>query len=60
MGHPTGKLAKASHSVFVAFMSSKKDADPGERDTLKEQLVFYYVKRSLEVIKTTKVNCCDS
>lgn len=48
MGHPTGKLAKASHSVFVAFMSSKKDADPGERDTLKEQLVFYYVKRSLE------------
>ncbi|TMX01714.1 hypothetical protein EJD97_023819 [Solanum chilense] len=48
MGHPTGKLAKASHSVFVAFMSSGKDADPDERDTLKEQLVFYYVKRSLE------------
>lgn len=60
MGHPTGKLAKASHSVFVAFMSSGKDADPDERDTLKEQLVFYYVKRSLEVIKTTKVNFCDA
>ncbi|XP_060207197.1 uncharacterized protein LOC132635015 [Lycium barbarum] len=48
MGHPTGKVAKASHSVFVAFMSSEKDADPDERVTLKEQLVFYYVKRSLE------------
>ncbi|XP_009766694.1 uncharacterized protein [Nicotiana sylvestris] len=48
MGHPTGKVAKASHSVFVAFMSSGKDADLDERVTLKEQLVFYYVKRSLE------------
>ncbi|KAK4338338.1 hypothetical protein RND71_042825 [Anisodus tanguticus] len=48
IGHPNGKVAKASHSVFVAFMSSEKDADPDERVTLKEQLVFYYVKRSLE------------
>lgn len=60
MGHPTGKVSKASHSVFVAFMSSGKDGDLDERVTLKEQLVFYYAKRSLEVIKVIKVNCCDA
>ncbi|XP_009586882.1 uncharacterized protein [Nicotiana tomentosiformis] len=48
MGHPTGKVSKASHSVFVAFMSSGKDGDLDDRVTLKEQLVFYYAKRSLE------------
>ncbi|XP_019189188.1 PREDICTED: uncharacterized protein LOC109183539 [Ipomoea nil] len=48
MGHPTRKVARASHSVFVAFISSGKDPNHDERVTLKEKLVFYYVKRSLE------------
>lgn len=48
MGHPNGKVARASHSVFVAFMSSGKDPNDDERVTLKEQLVFYYIQRSLE------------
>lgn len=48
MGHPNGKVARASHSMFVAFVSSGKDSNE-ERVTLKEQLVFYYMHRSLEV-----------
>ncbi|MBA0728916.1 hypothetical protein Golax_004633 [Gossypium laxum] len=47
MGHPNGKVARASHSMFVAFMSSGKDFKD-ERVSLKEQLVFYYMQRSLE------------
>uniref|UniRef100_A0A5B6ZQY1 Uncharacterized protein n=1 Tax=Davidia involucrata TaxID=16924 RepID=A0A5B6ZQY1_DAVIN len=48
MGHPNGKVARASHSMFVAFVSSGKDSNEGERVLLKEQLVFYYIQRSLE------------
>ncbi|KAL5727904.1 hypothetical protein ACHQM5_001046 [Ranunculus cassubicifolius] len=48
MGHPNGKLARASHSVFVAFMGSGKDANVEDRALLKEQLVFYYIQRALE------------
>ncbi|KAK3006253.1 hypothetical protein RJ639_016879 [Escallonia herrerae] len=48
MGHPNGKVARASHSMFVAFLSSGKDSNQEERDLLKEQLVFYYIQRSLE------------
>ncbi|KAI3918121.1 hypothetical protein MKX01_041441 [Papaver californicum] len=48
MGHPNGKLARASHSVFVSFMSSGKDSNQEERTLLKEQLVFYYIQRALE------------
>ncbi|KAM7491286.1 hypothetical protein LguiA_034207 [Lonicera macranthoides] len=48
VGHPNGKVARASHSMFVAFVSSGKDFDEEERVLLKEQLVFYYIQRSLE------------
>ncbi|KAH6814829.1 obscurin-like protein [Perilla frutescens var. frutescens] len=48
MGHPNVKVARYTHSVFVAFVSSGKDLDQDERALLKEQLVFYYVQRSLE------------
>ncbi|KAK9053172.1 hypothetical protein SSX86_029803 [Deinandra increscens subsp. villosa] len=47
MGHPNGKVTRASHSTFVAFISSGKD-DDSERVLLKEQLVYYYMQRSLE------------
>lgn len=49
MGHPNGKVARASHSMFVAFLSSGKDPNEDDRVSLKEQLVFYYIQRSLEV-----------
>jgi hypothetical protein len=49
MGHPNGKVARTSHSMFAAFMSSGKDSDLDERVSLKEQLVFYYMQRSLSV-----------
>ncbi|KAF2318155.1 hypothetical protein GH714_001395 [Hevea brasiliensis] len=48
MGHPTRKVAQASHSLFVAFISSSKDSNENERALLKEQLAFYYLQRSLE------------
>ncbi|KAF8380398.1 hypothetical protein HHK36_027883 [Tetracentron sinense] len=48
MGHPNGKVARASHSVFVAFISSVKDSNQDDRELLKEQLVFYYIQRALE------------
>jgi hypothetical protein len=51
MGHPNGKVARASHSMFSAFISSAKDSDQDERVSLKEQLVFYYMQRSLMVSK---------
>ncbi|XVF17271.1 hypothetical protein REPUB_Repub10bG0105500 [Reevesia pubescens] len=47
MGHPNGKVARASHSMFVAFISSGKHSED-ERVLLKEQLVIYYMQRSLE------------
>ncbi|GLT57016.1 hypothetical protein SLA2020_300220 [Shorea laevis] len=47
MEHPNAKVARASHSMFTAFVSSGKDFDEDERGLLKEQLVFYYVQRSL-------------
>uniref|UniRef100_A0A7N0V4C9 Uncharacterized protein n=1 Tax=Kalanchoe fedtschenkoi TaxID=63787 RepID=A0A7N0V4C9_KALFE len=46
--HPSEKVARASHSVFVAFMSSRKDSETEDKESLKEQLVFYYIQRSLE------------
>lgn len=49
MGHPNGKVARTSHSMFAGFMSSGKDSDQDERVSLKEQLVFYYMQRSLSV-----------
>ena len=49
MGHPNAKVARCAHSVFAAFVTSGKDLDQDERDLLKEQLVFYYIQRSLEV-----------
>lgn len=51
MGHPSGKVARASHSMFAAFMSSGKDSHENERALLKEQLAFYYMQRSLAVSK---------
>ncbi|KAK6130133.1 hypothetical protein DH2020_036112 [Rehmannia glutinosa] len=48
MAHPNGKVARYTHSVFVAFISSGKDPTDDERVLLKEQLVFYYLQRSLE------------
>ncbi|KDP27121.1 hypothetical protein JCGZ_22030 [Jatropha curcas] len=48
MGHPNGKVARASHSIFVAFISSGKDSTENERALLKEQLAFYYLQRSLQ------------
>ncbi|XP_042015042.1 uncharacterized protein LOC121763055 [Salvia splendens] len=48
MGHPNAKVARCAHSVFAAFVTSGKDLDQDERDLLKEQLVFYYIQRSLE------------
>lgn len=48
MGHPNIKVTQASHAVFSSFISSEKESDLDERISLKEQLVFYYIKRSLE------------
>ncbi|XP_031258906.1 uncharacterized protein LOC116117011 [Pistacia vera] len=47
MGHPNEKVAQASHSMFVGFISSGKDSNQDERVSLKEQLAFYYIQRSL-------------
>ncbi|CAH2067168.1 unnamed protein product [Thlaspi arvense] len=49
IGHPNRKVARASHTLLVAFFSSAKDSEEDERNQLKEQLVFYYMQRSLEV-----------
>ena len=54
MGHPNGKVARASHSMFSAFISSAKESDEDERVSLKEQLVFYYIQRSLMVSNANK------
>ncbi|CAN1152367.1 hypothetical protein LINPERHAP2_LOCUS18710 [Linum perenne] len=47
MEHPNGKIARASHSMFVAFISLGKESDGDETASLKEQLAFYYVEKSL-------------
>ncbi|RLN07295.1 uncharacterized protein C2845_PM11G13010 [Panicum miliaceum] len=46
--HSNEKVTSASHSVMVSFLSSGNDADQDDRTALKEQLTFYYIKRSLE------------
>lgn len=51
MGHPNDKVARSSHSVFSSFIASEKDSDQDDRILLKEHLVFYYMRRSLEVKK---------
>lgn len=48
MGHPNNKVAYASHLVFSSFLSSEKESSQDERILLKEQLVFYYMRKSLE------------
>ncbi|CAO2827188.1 unnamed protein product [Amaranthus hypochondriacus] len=48
MGHPNDKVARSSHSVFSSFIASEKDSDQDDRILLKEHLVFYYMRRSLE------------
>ncbi|KAE9620811.1 putative armadillo-like helical protein [Lupinus albus] len=45
--HPDGKVAQASHSLFVAFMSMGKESKKTDRVSLKEQLVFHYIQTSL-------------
>ncbi|KAH1248289.1 hypothetical protein GmHk_06G018005 [Glycine max] len=47
MEHPNGKVARASHSVFMAFMTMGKDSEKNDEVSLKEQLVFHYMQRSL-------------
>lgn len=49
MEHPNGKVARASHSLFVAFISLGEESEMNGRMSLKEQLVFHYVQRSLMV-----------
>lgn len=46
--HPNEKVTSASHSVMVSFLSSGSGTDQDDRTALKEQLIFYYIKRSLE------------
>ncbi|MQM12533.1 hypothetical protein Taro_045451 [Colocasia esculenta] len=48
MHHQLEKVARASHSVFAAFISSGKDYDENDEMGLKEKLVFYYMQRSLD------------
>ncbi|XP_027329755.1 uncharacterized protein LOC113846085 isoform X2 [Abrus precatorius] len=47
MEHPNGKVARASHSVFMAFMTMGKESEKNDKVSLKEQLVFHYIQRSL-------------
>ncbi|KAG8057961.1 hypothetical protein GUJ93_ZPchr0002g24954 [Zizania palustris] len=46
--HSNEKVTRASHSVVVSFLSSGNDTDQDDRMALKEQLAFYYIKRTLE------------
>jgi hypothetical protein len=48
--HPNEKVNSASHSVMVSFLPSSTDTDQDDQTSLKEQLAFYYIKRSLEVV----------
>ncbi|CAJ1958509.1 unnamed protein product [Sphenostylis stenocarpa] len=47
MEHPNDKVALASHSVFMTFMTMGKDSEKNDKASLKEQLVFHYMQRSL-------------
>ncbi|XP_058732392.1 uncharacterized protein LOC131603937 [Vicia villosa] len=47
MEHPNGKVARASHSVFTAFMSMGKESEKNDGVSLKENLVFHYIQVSL-------------
>ncbi|CAL5210606.1 unnamed protein product [Lathyrus oleraceus] len=47
MEHPNGKVARASHSVFTAFMSMGKESEKTDGVSLKEKLVFHYIQVSL-------------
>ncbi|KAI9088214.1 hypothetical protein K1719_029935 [Acacia pycnantha] len=47
MEHPNGKVSRASHSLFMAFISLGEESEMNGRLSLKEQLVFYYIERSL-------------
>lgn len=49
MEHPNQKVAQASHTLFSAFVSSDKESSDSERASIKEQLTFYYMERSLAV-----------
>lgn len=49
MQHPNEKVTRASHSVLVSFLSSVNVANQDEQLALKEQLIFYYMRRALEV-----------
>uniref|UniRef100_A0A0A9ED03 Uncharacterized protein n=1 Tax=Arundo donax TaxID=35708 RepID=A0A0A9ED03_ARUDO len=46
--HSNEKVTSASHSVMVSYLSSGNDTDQDDQTALKEQLTFYYIKRSLE------------
>ncbi|XP_020092591.1 uncharacterized protein LOC109713050 [Ananas comosus] len=48
MQHPNEKVTRASHSVLVSFLSSVNVANQDEQLALKEQLIFYYMRRALE------------
>ncbi|KAG9445152.1 hypothetical protein H6P81_016492 [Aristolochia fimbriata] len=48
MRHSSAKVTRASHLLFASFISSGIDANQDERILLKEQLVFYYMRRALE------------
>ncbi|KAL4188100.1 hypothetical protein AMTRI_Chr09g42410 [Amborella trichopoda] len=48
MQHPANRVARASHSLFVAFISTEKETDQDQRTQLKERVAFYYMQRTLE------------
>lgn len=54
MEHPNGKVARDSHSVFTAFMSTGKEPEKNDTFSLKEKLVFHYIQISLSVFYYTK------
>lgn len=45
---------------MVSFLSSGSDTDQDDRAALKEQLSFYYIKRSLEVVDLVSFPIFDS
>ncbi|XP_047163000.1 uncharacterized protein LOC124832765 [Vigna umbellata] len=47
MEHSNDKVARASHSVFMTFMTMGRDSEKNDEASLKEQLVFHYMQRSL-------------
>lgn len=59
IGHPYKKVARASHTLLVAFLSSTKESEEDERNELKEHLVYYYMQRSLEVSNQKNNDGCS-